>query len=135
MTDMPPPPGPSTDLRVPAPAAGQFSYHVRMAAVFALAGETVESASESVLAWAILANQWPDAEPAAAEVANELVDQRSAAVSESARSAALARARGLALDIEAHHVSDALCQRRRHHLRRGRGTRRTMSVAPTWAME
>ena len=105
MTDMPPPPGPSTDLRVPAPAAGQFSYHVRMAAVFALAGETVESASESVLAWAILANQWPDAEPAAAEVANELVDQRSAAVSESARSAALARARGLALDIEAHHVS------------------------------
>lgn len=105
MPPLPPPSGESTDLRVPAPAAGQFSYHVRMAAVFALAGEHVESASESVLAWTILLNQWPDAESTAAQAASELIDQHSAALSDSVRNAALARARGLALDIEAHYVS------------------------------
>lgn len=105
MPPLPPPPGESTELRVPAPAAGQFSYHVRMAAVFALAGEHVESAAESLLAWTMLLNQWPGAESAAAQVAGELIDQHSAALSESVRNAALARARGLALDIEAHYVS------------------------------
>jgi hypothetical protein len=92
-------------LHIPAPAAGHFAYHVRMAAVYALADSPLESAAESVLAWALLSNQWSGAESAAVAVANELIDQHSAGVSDAAQAAALARARGLALDIEAHHVS------------------------------
>jgi len=86
------------------PAADQFAYHVRMTAVFAVAGQTEESASEAVLAWAILRSQWPEADASAAETGAELVDQRVASLSDRSRNAALNRARGLALDIEAHFV-------------------------------
>jgi len=87
------------------PAADQFAYHVRMSAVFAVAGQTEESASEAVLAWAILMSQWPGAEASAAEIGAELIDQRVASLSDRARNSALNRARGLALDIEAHFVT------------------------------
>ena len=87
------------------PAADQFAYHVRMTAVFAVAGQTEESASEAVLAWAILMSGWPEAEAGAARTGAELIDQRVADLSDRARSAALNRARGLALDIEAHFVT------------------------------
>jgi hypothetical protein len=86
-------------------AASQFSYHVRMAAVFAVAGQSEESAAEAVLAWTMLSRQWPGAADAASAVGAELVDARVAALSETSRAAALARAHGLALDIEAHYVS------------------------------
>jgi hypothetical protein len=86
-------------------AASQFSYHVRMAAVFAVAGQAEESAAEAVLAWTVLSLQWDDATGAATEVGAELVDARVALSSEESRSAVLARAHGLALDIEAHYVS------------------------------
>lgn len=101
--------GPEADraagLTIPELTAGQFSYHVRMTAVFALAGDAIESASEAVLAWAMLMHQWPEAEDAAARAAAELIDQRVASLSEASRTAALARAQGLALDIQAHYVS------------------------------
>jgi hypothetical protein len=76
-----------------------------MTAVFAVAGETEESASEAVLAWAILTSQWPEADSSAAETGAELIDERVASLSDRARTAATTRARGLALDIEAHFVT------------------------------
>lgn len=86
-------------------AASQFSYHVRMTAVFAVAGESEESAAEAVLAWTMLAQQWPDASDAATRVGAELVDARVASLSDASRTAVVARAHGLALDIEAHYAS------------------------------
>lgn len=95
---------PSGALCLRQPTADQFAYHVRMSAVFAVAGQTEESASEAVLAWAMLTSQCPSAESGAAEIGAELIDQRVASLSDRARSTALNRARGLALDIEAHFV-------------------------------
>jgi len=92
------------ELCLSPPVADQFAYHVRMTAVFAVAGQTEQSASEAVLAWAILMSQWPGAETSAAETGAELIDQRVASLSDRARLTALNRARGLALDIEAHFV-------------------------------
>jgi hypothetical protein len=102
----PPPEPPSPEeFRLSQPAADQFAYHVRMSAVFAVAGQTEESASEAVLAWAILSSQWSAAEARATEVGAELIDQSVASVSDRARTAATSRARGLALDVEAHFVT------------------------------
>lgn len=86
-------------------AAAQLSYHVRMAAVFAVAGESDESASEAVLAWTMLATCSPVAVSAAAATASELIDQDQVALSEAARSAARDRAHALALALESHFVS------------------------------
>jgi hypothetical protein len=86
-------------------AASQFSYHARMTAVFAVAGQSQESAAEAVLAWTMLMRQWPDVADAATRVGAELIDGRVASLSEESRTAVLARANGLALDIEAHYVS------------------------------
>ena len=104
MTNTPPNSG-ATEFTPGKLAPSQFSYHVRMTAAFAVAGQSEESAAEAVLAWAMLAQQWPDAADGAAQVAAELVDVRVASLSEEARGVALTRARGLALDIEAHYVS------------------------------
>ena len=57
------------ELCLSPPVADQFAYHVRMTAVFAVAGQTEQSASEAVLAWAILMSQWPGAETSAADCA------------------------------------------------------------------
>lgn len=95
---------PADALCLRQPAADQFAYHVRMAAVFAVAGQTDESASEAVLAWAMLTSQWSGAEASVAEIGAELIDQRVASLSDRARTGATNRARGLALDIEAHFV-------------------------------
>jgi hypothetical protein len=105
MTAPQPEPDQAPGFNIPELAASQFSYHVRMTAVFALAGESTESASEAVLAWTMLMHQWPEAEDAAGRAAAELIDQRVASLSEASRTAALSRAQGLALDIEAHYVS------------------------------
>jgi hypothetical protein len=96
---------PSTGLDLPRLTASQFSYHLRMTAAFAVAGESEESAAEAVLAWTMLSQQWPDAATAATRAGAELVDARVASLSDEARGAAIARAHGLALDIEAHYVS------------------------------
>ena len=86
-------------------AASQFSYHVRMTAVFAVAGESQESAAEAVLAWTMLKRQWPDVADAATGIGAELIDARVASLSEESRTAVLTRAHGLALDIESHYAS------------------------------
>ena len=79
-----------------------------MAAVFAVAGATEESASEAVLAWTILASCWDGAAPAALATAAELVGQHQAPTSRADRDAARARADALALSLEAHYVSVGL---------------------------
>ena len=99
---------PTGDLHLPADAAAQFSYHVRMAAVFAVAGATEESASEAVLAWTILASCWDGAASAALATATELVGQHQAPRSPADRDAARARADALAHSLEAHYVSVGL---------------------------
>lgn len=104
-TDQPSDSAEPGSLRLSPLVAAQFAYHVRMTAVFALAGEAVESASEAVLAWALLATNWPDAITSATETGAELIDQRVVALSDETRTAAAARARGLALDIQAHFVT------------------------------
>lgn len=104
MTTSTPTPG-DGELRLSPLAAAQFTYHVRMTAVFALAGETQESASEALLAWTMLSMQWPDAEGVADGPAGELIGQNVAGLSEATRQAAAARAHGLAVDIESHYVS------------------------------
>lgn len=96
------------DLSLSATVAGQFSYHVRMAAVFAVAGETAESASESVLAWTILVTSWPGAHHAAVATAGELIGQDQVSLSDSHRDTARTRAHALALELEAHFVSVGL---------------------------
>ncbi len=94
-----------TELELPASTAGQFAYHVRMAAVFAVAGETDESASEAVLAWAILSTCWPGATEAAGVTADELIGQNQVGLSEQHRQAAHAKAHALALELEGHFVT------------------------------
>ena len=47
---------PSPELQMNAVTSAQFSYHVRMAAMCAIAGKSEESASEAVLAWAMLSS-------------------------------------------------------------------------------
>ena len=90
---------------MPRTATGQFAYHLRMAAVFAVAGELDESASETVLAWTMLAEGWPGADSAALATASELIGQDQVALSVQHRDAARDRARSLALDLEGHFVS------------------------------
>ncbi len=94
-----------TDLELSAPAAAQLSYHVRMSAVFAVAGETDESASEAVLAWAILSTCWPGATEAAQATADELIGQDQAGLSAIHQKSAHAKAHALALTLEAHFVT------------------------------
>lgn len=87
------------------PAAAHVSYHLRMAAVFAVAGETEESAAETVLAWTLLATALPAHAGAAANVAAELIDRNVAGVSDAHRERFLRSARARAMDIESHYVT------------------------------
>lgn len=96
------------DLNLSATVAGHFSYHVRMSAAFALAGESGPSASEAVLAWTILATCWPGVPAAAAETAAELIGRDQAMPSEQRRRAIRDRAHAAALDLQAHYVSVGL---------------------------
>lgn len=96
---------PTNDLSLSAVVAGQFSYHVRMSAAFALAGESEPSASEAVLAWTILATCWPGVPHSAAETAAELVGAARSMPSEQQRRAIRNRAHAAALDLQAHYVS------------------------------
>ena len=93
------------DLTFSPTAAAQFSYHLRMAAVFAAAGELDQSGSEAVLAWTILATTSPSAVDLALDTASELIGQDHVGVSESHRIAARNRAHALALQLESHFVS------------------------------
>ncbi|NND73740.1 MAG: hypothetical protein HKN44_01935 [Ilumatobacter sp.] len=101
-------PDTSAGLAVPDAIAAQLAYHTRMAAVFAVAGDTAESASEAVLAWAMLATSWDGAANAASTAAAELVDQDQASTSPLHRDTARARAEALALELQAHYVSVGL---------------------------
>lgn len=92
-------------VAVPRGTMDQFCYHVRMAAVFGLSGDVAESASESMLAWAILTTLWPDAADAALAASRELVGQEIAGASVEHRTAAARRAATQALDLEGHLVS------------------------------
>lgn len=98
----------TADLTLSPTAAAQFSYHLRMAAVFAAAGELDQSGSEAVLAWTILATVSPSTVELALDTASELIGQEHAGVSEAHRVAARTRAHALALDLEAHYVSVGL---------------------------
>ena len=98
----------SNELILNVVASRQFSYHVKMAAVFAVAGETDESASEAVLAWTILATCWTGADAAASATAAELIGQDQAGMSDLHRDAAHVRAHALALELEAHFTSVGL---------------------------
>jgi hypothetical protein len=98
----------SVDLTSSPAAAAQFSYHLRMAAVFAASGELDQSGSEAVLAWAILATAWPSAVDLALDTASELIGQEQAGVSEAHRLAARSRAHALALQLEGHYTSVGL---------------------------
>lgn len=96
---------PFDDLELDAAIASQLSYHVRMSAVFAVAGDHDESASESVLAWALLDTAWPAARTSARACADELIGDDQAGVSPAARDRARAKAHDLAMTLEAHFVS------------------------------
>jgi hypothetical protein len=95
----------SSELRMDPAASAQFSYHVHRAAVCGLAGESEESASEAVLAWSMLTSLCPGAAAAAAEAGSELIDSEPVTTSQEQRRRAQARARDLALSLEAHFVS------------------------------
>ena len=96
---------PQIEVTMSASAATQFAYHSRMAAVFAVGGESAESASEAVLAWAILATSRPDAVDAAGSVAADLVGQQQVGLSEAHQEAAHRKAHALAMELEGHYVS------------------------------
>jgi len=96
---------PSHELQMNALTSAQFSYHVRMAAMCAIAGKSEESASEAVLAWAMLASCCSGAAAGAAAVGAELIDPERVAASDDQRRRAQSRAHDLALSLEAHYVS------------------------------
>ena len=96
---------PSPELQMNAVTSAQFSYHVRMAAMCAIAGKHEESASESVLAWAMLSSCCAGAAAGAAAVGAELIDPERVAASDDQRRRAQTRAHDLALSLEAHFVS------------------------------
>jgi hypothetical protein len=75
-----------------------------MAARFAAVGKSAECASESVLAWTMLAVVWPAASAEADAVAGELVGQEPIAVSPEHHERARARAAAQAMDLQAHFV-------------------------------
>lgn len=96
---------PTTTLQMGPVASAQFAYHVRMAAMCAIAGKSAESSAEAVLAWSMLSSCCPAAATGAASAAAELIDPDGFATSEAQRDTARARARDLALSLEAHFVS------------------------------
>ena len=98
-------PAPSPELQMNPATSAQFSYHVRMAAMCAIAGKHEESASESVLAWALLSSCCAGAAAGAAIVGAELIDPDRVAASDDQRRRAQTRAHDLALSLEAHFVS------------------------------
>lgn len=94
-----------TSLQMAPVASAQFSYHVRMAAMCAIAGKANESSAEAVLAWSMLSSCCPAAAAGAAVVAVELIDPDGLNASDEQRRTAHSRARDLALSLEAHFVS------------------------------
>lgn len=96
---------PSSELNMDAVASAQFSYHVRMAAMCAIAGNTEESASEAVLAWAMLSSCCAGAAASAAAVGSELIDPERVSATDDQRRRGQTRAHDLALSLEAHFVS------------------------------
>ena len=95
----------SSDLHLSPIPAGQFSYHLRMAAAFAAAGRNEASASESMIAWSMLLTCWPQAASEASEVASELVDPDMVIVTKQQQERAQMRARDLAMSLQSHFVS------------------------------
>ena len=95
-----------SDLMIPEAAAGHLAYHARMAAVFAAAGDVVESASESLLVWTLLTQH--GGEDAATSVGLDLLDERITALTASGEAVAQRRAHALALELEGHFVSEGL---------------------------
>ena len=96
---------PSPELQMDPATSAQFSYHVRMSAMCAIAGKSEESASEAVLAWAMLSSCCAGAAAGAAVVGSELIDPERVAASDDQRRRAQTRAHDLALSLEAHFVS------------------------------
>jgi len=89
------------DLVVPELAAAQLTYHLRMAAGFAAAGEVRECASEAALAWTVLSLYGGvDAD------AGDLPSLRVAGVSDAQWDSVLRRTQALALELQAHFVSE-----------------------------
>jgi len=89
------------DLVVPALAAVQLAYHLRMAAGFAAGGEVRECASEAALAWTVLSLYGGvDAD------AGDLPGIRVAGVSDAQWDSVLRRTQALALELQAHFVSE-----------------------------
>lgn len=90
-----------TDICVPGEVASQLAYHMGAAVRLATAGRPIESASETVLAWALLsAYGHPDAELAA-------LDLPTLAVAPALRwDDLLRRTQALALQLQAHFVSE-----------------------------
>lgn len=94
------------DLVIPEVAARHLAYHARMAAAFAAAGDVVESASESLLVWTLLAQH--GGEDAAASVRSDLLDERISAVPATVEALVQRRAHALALELQGHFVSEGL---------------------------
>jgi hypothetical protein len=91
------------DLIFSPVAAVQLSYHLRMVVALATAGEMAECASEAALAWTILSMAGPEAVSA---LGADLPDVDVIAVSEAQWDAVLRRAHALALQLQAHFVSE-----------------------------
>jgi hypothetical protein len=85
--------------------AEQFSYHLLMAATWAISGDTAENVAETTLAWSILSLCCPNVRDAAGRVAADLTDPSRVLVSKSDREQARVRAQDLALSLEAHYTS------------------------------
>ena len=90
-----------TEICVPAESASQLAYHMSAAVRLATAGRPIESASETVLAWALLTTYGrPDAELTA-------LDLPALAVAPALRwDDLLRRTQALALQLQAHFVSE-----------------------------
>jgi hypothetical protein len=91
------------DVTLSPLAAAHLAYHLRMAASFAAAGNLMESASEAALGWTILHLQG-DASDVVLE--HDLPAFGVARASDDAWHAVQRRAQALALELQAHFVSE-----------------------------
>lgn len=92
-------------LHIPAHAAEQFAFHLRLAIAAGTGDDATSAACEPLLAWGVLAAAVPEIDRLAASAESELISARVATGSAAHRSAVAAAATARAMELEAHYVS------------------------------
>ncbi|MEL6893301.1 MAG: hypothetical protein AAFP84_17040 [Actinomycetota bacterium] len=98
-------PNGSDAVRVPAHAAEQFAYHLRLSVAAAVGSDATSAACEPLLAWAVLAAAVPELDELASRAEAELVTAATAIGTPDRRNTVATAATQRALELEAHYAS------------------------------